>query len=134
MHLRECGALSQGVSLKRAPCSTDPANFINRWLSTQARDLDLILGNQIGAIGSNGGGVREEDLRRSDLFKLPWVRAADVSEVHLLTTARLQVEEAITIHEGARIAEAQQQRQQREAAQRAQAQQAQMLASRQGQR
>lgn len=54
--------------------SHDPANFINKWLASQARDLDLILGNEIGIPGTNGGLVREEDLRRSDLFRMPWVR------------------------------------------------------------
>jgi hypothetical protein len=53
----------------------DPANFINRWLASQARDLDAILGRQIGVAGENGGNIREEDLRRTDLFKMPWVSA-----------------------------------------------------------
>lgn len=53
--------------------SKDPANFINRWLASQARDLDAILGRQIGVSGENGGNVREEDLRRTDIFKMPWV-------------------------------------------------------------
>jgi SWI/SNF-related matrix-associated actin-dependent regulator of chromatin subfamily D len=52
----------------------DPADFVNKWLSSQARDLDQILGNEIGLPGTNGGMVREEDLRRSDLFRMPWVR------------------------------------------------------------
>jgi SWI/SNF-related matrix-associated actin-dependent regulator of chromatin subfamily D len=51
----------------------DPARFINRWMAGQARDLDVILGNEIGLPGTNGGLVREEDLRRSDLFRMPWV-------------------------------------------------------------
>ena len=59
------------MSLK---CRKDPANFINRWLASQARDLDAILGRQIGVSGENGGNIREEDLRRTDLFKMPWVR------------------------------------------------------------
>jgi SWI/SNF-related matrix-associated actin-dependent regulator of chromatin subfamily D len=44
-----------------------------------------MLGYQVGTIGTNGGSVREEDLRRSDLFNLPWV------------------DEAVTIHEAARM-------------------------------
>jgi len=44
-----------------------------------------MLGYQIGTSGSNGGSVREEDLRRSDLFNMPWV------------------DEAITIHESSRM-------------------------------
>jgi SWI/SNF-related matrix-associated actin-dependent regulator of chromatin subfamily D len=51
----------------------DPAGFINRWMASQARDLDIVLGNEIGLPGTNGGLVREEDLRRSDLFRMPWV-------------------------------------------------------------
>ena len=51
----------------------DPQGFVQRWLSSQSRDLDTILGNSIGSDGTNGGGVKEEDLRRSDLFRLPWV-------------------------------------------------------------
>lgn len=43
-----------------------------------------MLGYQIGTAG-NGGSVREEDLRRSDLFNLPWV------------------DEAITVHEASRM-------------------------------
>jgi len=35
-----------------------------------------MLGHQIGVPGTNGGNVREEDLRRSDLFQLPWVDEA----------------------------------------------------------
>lgn len=50
----------------------------------QARDLDQMLGYQIGA-GPNGGSVTEEDLRRSDMFNLPWV------------------DEAITVHEASRL-------------------------------
>lgn len=61
-----------------AGCFTDsgsasPYAFIHNWLAAQARDLDQMLGFQIGAPGTNGGSVREEDLRRSDLFTLPWV-------------------------------------------------------------
>ena len=44
-----------------------------------------MLGFQIGDVGTNGGSVREEDLRRSDLFQLPWV------------------DEAINVHEASRM-------------------------------
>lgn len=87
--------------------SKDPANFINRWLASQARDLDAILGRQIGVSGENGGNIREEDLRRTDLFKMPWV--GYLPHVHAFSslTARLdiQIEEAVTIHEGKRQAD-----------------------------
>jgi SWI/SNF-related matrix-associated actin-dependent regulator of chromatin subfamily D len=43
-----------------------------------------MLGYQIGTTG-NGGSVREEDLRRSDLFNMPWI------------------DEAITVNENARL-------------------------------
>lgn len=56
----------------------DPRAFIHTWVASQARDLDVIL--------SGERGVREEDLRRSDFFKLPWV------------------EEAVAVHEGIRVA------------------------------
>lgn len=58
--------------------------FIQNWLAAQARDLDTMLGYQVG-LGGNGGSVTEEDLRRSDLFNMPWV------------------DEAITVHEAARM-------------------------------
>lgn len=64
---------------------SNPQVFIQNWLAAQARDLDQMLGYQVGTIGTNGGSVREEDLRRSDLFNLPWV------------------DEAVTIHEAARM-------------------------------
>lgn len=54
-------------------------------MAAQARDLDHMLGYQIGAIGANGGKLREEDLRRSDIFTMPWV------------------DEAITVHEASRM-------------------------------
>lgn len=44
-----------------------------------------MLGYQVGTVGTNGGSVREEDLRRSDIFNLPWV------------------DEAVTIHEASRM-------------------------------
>lgn len=43
-----------------------------------------MLGYQIGT-GPNGGSVTEEDLRRSEMFTLPWV------------------DEAITVHEAAKM-------------------------------
>lgn len=53
-----------------------PHAFIHNWLGAQARDLDQMLGYQIGNPASHGGSVREEDLRRSDMFRLPWVTEA----------------------------------------------------------
>ncbi|ODO08498.1 hypothetical protein L198_00228 [Cryptococcus wingfieldii CBS 7118] len=56
--------------------AANPQSFINSYLAAQARDLDLSLGYQIGQATANGGSVREEDLRRSDLFQMPWVDEA----------------------------------------------------------
>jgi len=58
--------------------AAEPRTFVQTWIASQARDLDVIL--------SGERGVREEDLRRSDFFKLPWV------------------EEAVAVHEGIRVA------------------------------
>ncbi|KAG9075559.1 SWI/SNF complex component snf12, partial [Ceratobasidium sp. 370] len=78
------------LSLKREFCKSfaaDPQRFIHRWIESQARDLDTILG-QGGMAGSGNAkpqvGLGDEDLRRSEFFRLPWVR------------------EAIGIHEGTR--------------------------------
>ena len=35
------------------------------WLDSQSRDLDAVLGNEQG--------VREEDLKNSQFFAMPWV-------------------------------------------------------------
>jgi len=56
----------------------DPTSFIERWLASQARDLETLLGHESGLRG---------DLRRSDNFQLPWV------------------EEAVVVHEGIRVSE-----------------------------
>ncbi|WVQ79223.1 hypothetical protein IAT38_001319 [Cryptococcus sp. DSM 104549] len=68
--------------------AANPQAFINNWLAAQARDLDQMLGYQIGTPGVNGGSVREEDLRRSDLFTMPWVDEAVVMH----ETARMEQE------------------------------------------
>ncbi|KAI6030177.1 hypothetical protein EDC04DRAFT_2572396 [Pisolithus marmoratus] len=59
----------------------DPAKFIQRWLESQSRDLESILGSG----PSEGATIRAEELRRSDFFRLPWV------------------EEAVAIQEGMRL-------------------------------
>lgn len=53
----------------------DPAQFIQTWLESQSRDLESILGN--GPM--EGLTLRQEELRRSEFFQLPWVE-----EVHHL--------------------------------------------------
>lgn len=62
--------------------SDNPADFIQTWLASQARDLESVLGSG----PSEGATVRQEDLRRSEFFRLPWV------------------EEAVAVQEGLRLA------------------------------
>jgi len=49
--------------------SRDPAKFIQTWLESQSRDLETVLGSG----PTEGMTVRQEDLRRSEFFRLPWV-------------------------------------------------------------
>ena len=56
----------------------DPKGFVNKWLESQSKDLDILLGNEHG--------TREEDLRNAEFFRGPWV------------------DEAVSIHEGLRVA------------------------------
>ncbi|KJA22667.1 hypothetical protein HYPSUDRAFT_201995 [Hypholoma sublateritium FD-334 SS-4] len=62
--------------------ANDPAQFIQTWLESQSRDLENIMGSG----PSEGATVRQEELKRSEFFQLPWV------------------EEAVAISEGARLA------------------------------
>jgi len=62
--------------------SRDPAQFIQTWLESQSRDLETVLGS--GA--SDGLTIRQEELKRSEFFRLPWV------------------EEAVAVQEGTRLA------------------------------
>ena len=47
----------------------DPAQFIQTWLESQSRDLESILGSG----PTEGQTVRQEELKRSEFFQLPWV-------------------------------------------------------------
>jgi len=49
--------------------ANDPAQFIQTWLESQSRDLECILGSG----PSEGQTVRQEELKRSEFFQLPWV-------------------------------------------------------------
>ncbi|THV05288.1 SWI/SNF complex 60 kDa subunit [Dendrothele bispora CBS 962.96] len=60
----------------------DPSHFIEVWIESQSRDLENILGS--GA--TEGLTLRQEELRRSEFFRLPWV------------------EEAVAVQEGLRLA------------------------------
>ena len=60
----------------------DPRAFVQTWLASQARDLESVLGSG----PSEGATVRQEDLKRAEFFRLPWV------------------EEAVAVQEGMRLA------------------------------
>lgn len=47
----------------------DPSQFIQTWLESQSRDLESILGSG----PTEGATVRQEELKRSEFFQLPWV-------------------------------------------------------------
>ncbi|KAI9312572.1 SWI/SNF and RSC complex subunit Ssr3 [Dichotomocladium elegans] len=47
--------------------SENPVNFINKWIASQARDLEVILGESK---------INLEEMRRQDLYKQPWVKEA----------------------------------------------------------
>ena len=53
----------------------DPALFIQTWLESQSRDLE----NIIGSGPTEGLTVRQEELKRSEFFQLPWVEEVCVS-------------------------------------------------------
>ena len=59
-----------------------PQEFIQTWLESQSRDLETVLGSG----NTDGATLRQDDLRRSEYFHLPWV------------------EEAVAIQEGLRLA------------------------------
>ncbi|KAI0776606.1 SWI/SNF complex 60 kDa subunit [Trametes elegans] len=60
----------------------DPRRFIQTWLASQSRDLESVLASG----PSEGATIRQEDLKRTEFFRLPWV------------------EEAVAIQEGMRLA------------------------------
>lgn len=60
----------------------DPAQFIQTWLESQSRDLESIMSSG----PYEGQTLRQEELKRSEFFQLPWV------------------EEAVAIQEGTRLA------------------------------
>lgn len=62
--------------------ASNPSEFIQTWLASQSRDLESVLGSG----PSEGQTVREEELKRSEFFRLPWV------------------EEAVAVQEGMRMA------------------------------
>jgi SWI/SNF-related matrix-associated actin-dependent regulator of chromatin subfamily D len=47
--------------------SRDPLGFTNKWIMSQAKDLEVILGETK---------VNLEDVRQTDFYKQPWVKEA----------------------------------------------------------
>lgn len=54
--------------------SKEPVEFINKWIASQARDLEVILGESK---------INLEEIRQSDFYKQPWMKEA---VFHYLTT------------------------------------------------
>lgn len=54
--------------------SKEPVEFINRWVASQARDLEVILGENK---------INLEEIKQTDFYKQPWMREA---VFHYLTT------------------------------------------------
>lgn len=80
----------------------EPAQFIQTWLESQSRDLESILGNG----PSEGQTVRQEELKRSEFFRLPWVEEVRVSLfsfAQFLNSCALFLQ-AVAITEGVRLA------------------------------
>lgn len=47
--------------------SQEPVDFINKWIASQARDLEVILGESK---------INLEEMRRNDFYKQPWIKEA----------------------------------------------------------
>ncbi|OBZ86105.1 SWI/SNF-related matrix-associated actin-dependent regulator of chromatin subfamily D member 1 [Choanephora cucurbitarum] len=58
-----------------------PIEFINKWITSQARDLEIILGETK---------VNMEDIRQSDFYKQPWVKEAVFHYLTSKTQQRMQ--------------------------------------------
>ncbi|KAL0143418.1 hypothetical protein V8B55DRAFT_1477373 [Mucor lusitanicus] len=58
--------------------SKEPVEFINKWIASQARDLEVILGESK---------VNLEEMRQTDFYKQPWMKEA---VFHYLTTKTQQ--------------------------------------------
>ncbi|KAH9921644.1 SWI/SNF complex 60 kDa subunit [Fomitopsis serialis] len=81
MHVQSLNNAHLKRSFLRA-FADDPQQFIQTWLASQSRDLETMLASG----PSDAATVRQEDLRRSEFFRLPWV------------------EEAVAVQEGLRLA------------------------------
>ncbi|KAH0579919.1 hypothetical protein H2248_002741 [Termitomyces sp. 'cryptogamus'] len=77
----------------------DPAKFIQTWLESQSRDLETVLGSG----PSEGMTVRQEELKRSEFFRLPWVEEVIFITVQVFVVAHVFYQ-AVAIQEGMRLA------------------------------
>ncbi|GAA5809991.1 hypothetical protein MFLAVUS_003406 [Mucor flavus] len=69
--------------------SKEPVEFINKWIASQARDLEVILGESK---------INLEEIRQSDFYKQPWMKEA---VFHYLTTKTQQrMQELLTTQRG----------------------------------
>lgn len=59
--------------------SKEPVEFINKWIASQARDLEIILGESK---------VNLEEIKQTDFYKQPWMKEAIF---HYLTTKVIMV-------------------------------------------
>ncbi|KIP06774.1 hypothetical protein PHLGIDRAFT_106629 [Phlebiopsis gigantea 11061_1 CR5-6] len=78
----------QNAHLKRTflqSFADNPQEFIQTWLESQSRDLETVLGS--GA--SDGATLRQDDLRRSEYFRLPWVEEAVAIQEGLRNAAKV---------------------------------------------
>ncbi|KDQ52354.1 hypothetical protein JAAARDRAFT_162811 [Jaapia argillacea MUCL 33604] len=83
--IAQLAASLQNSHLKRTfllSFASSPSEFIQNWLSSQSRDLESVLGSG----PSEGATVRQEELKRSEFWRLGWV------------------EEAVAVQEGMRLA------------------------------
>ncbi|CAO3594867.1 unnamed protein product [Absidia cylindrospora] len=61
--------------------SKHPVEFINKWIASQARDLEVILGESK---------VNLEEMRQTDFYKQPWVKEAVFHYLTAKTQQRMQ--------------------------------------------
>jgi hypothetical protein len=55
--------------------ASSPSSFLQKWLSSQSRDLDLILGGDRASQSSLGGGATwREEIRHADVWEGEWVK------------------------------------------------------------
>ena len=59
--------------------SKEPIEFINKWIASQARDLEVILGESK---------VNLEEIKQTDFYKQPWMKEA---VFHYLTTKVIDI-------------------------------------------